>query len=413
MKDNELYQQILGLRDPWEVIEVKLDIEKKEVLVGIGYRKGAKWGVEGEQIEKIYDHAPVRKWRHLDSCQFQTVLEARVPRVKLNDGRVQTVPIPWAEKNSRFTELFECLAIKVLQASSSIEAACQLLGIDWDAAQRIMERAVERGIERRELGTLSVVGMDEKSFLRGQSYASLLYDLNRENPRVLEVVMQRDSPAAELLWETLPEETRQSIRAVCLDMSGIYHEVATEMVPQAKIVHDKFHVSKHLNEAVDKVRRRENKTLQAQGDQRLKGARQLFLFSPENLPQKHIEDFERLKNSDLKAARAWAIKESFRAFWQCHSVSKAQEVFKKWYAWAVRCQLQEIKKIAKMLKKHLSGLLNFILFSITNAVAEGFNSKIQSLKSAARGFKNFLNYRTRILFFCGKLDLFPILSYPL
>lgn len=412
MKDNELYQQILGLREPWEVRGVKLDIEKKEVLVEIGHRKGAIWEVEGQQIEKIYDHAPVRKWRHLDSCQFSTVLEARLPRVKLNDGRVQTVPVPWAQKNSRFTELFECLAIKVLQASASVEAACQLLGIDWDAAQRIMERAVERGIERRELETLPVVGMDEKSFLRGQSYASLLYDLNAENPRVLEVVMQRDSQAAELLWETLPEEVLQNIQAVCLDMSGIYREVATEIVPQAKIVHDKFHVSKHLNAAVDKVRRRENKTLQAKGDQRLKGARQLFLFSPENLPQKHIEEFERLKNSDLKAARAWAIKESFRVFWKCRSVPEAREVFKKWHAWAVRCQLKEIKKVAKMLKNHLDGLLNFMLFSITNAVAEGFNSKIQSIKSSARGFKNFLNYRTRILFFCGKLDLFPTF-YPL
>ena len=177
----------------------------------------------------------------------------------------------------------------------------------------------------------------------------------------------------------------------------------------AKIVHDKFHVSKHLNEAVDKVRRRENNALQAEGDDRLKGARQLFLFNPENLPKDRVADFEALKNSDLKAARAWAIKESFRSFWQCKTLKEAQGVFKKWYAWAIRCRLHEIKKVARMLKSHLDGLLNFVFFPITNAVAEGFNSKIQSLKADARGFRNFLNYRIRILFFCGRLNLLPSL----
>ena len=101
---------------------------------------------------------------------------------------------------------------------------------------------------------LRIVGMDEKSFLSGQSYASLLYEVDPENSRVLEVMLDRDGDAAELLWETLPQEVRAAIEAVCLDMSGIYREVAADLVPQAKIVHDKFHVSKHLNEAVDKVR---------------------------------------------------------------------------------------------------------------------------------------------------------------
>ena len=120
-------------------------------------------------------------------------------------------------------------------------------------------------------------------------------------------------------------------------------------------------------------------------------------------------DFEALKNSDLKAARAWAIKESFRSFWQCKTLKEAQGIFKKWYAWAIRCRLHEIKKVAGLLKRHLDGLLNFVLFPIIDAVAEGFNSKIQSLKADARGLSNFLNYRIRILFFCGRLNLLPSL----
>lgn len=249
--------------------------------------------------------------------------------------------------------------------------------------------------------------MDEKSFLRGQSYASVLYDLSAANPRVIELMEGRDLQTAEYLWEVLPEEVLEGIEAVCLDMSGIYKDAAATMVPQAAVVHDRFHVSKHLNEAVDKVRRREAKDLASQGDDRLKGTRQLFLFNPENLPADRVAEFDALKNSDLRASRAWAIKESFRAFWSCRTLREAQGVFKKWYAWAIRSQLTEIKSVARMLKRHLSGLLNFVKFPITNAVAEGFNSKIQAIKADARGFRNFFNYRIRVLFFCGKLDLFP------
>jgi transposase len=79
----------------------------------------------------------------------------------------------------------------------------------------------------------------------------------------------------------------------------------------------------------------------------------------------------------------------------------------KWKCWVMKSSLPEMIKVAKMLAKHLEGLLNFTLFPITNAVAEGFNSKIQSLKADARGFRNALNYRTRILLYCGRLDLFP------
>lgn len=318
---------------------------------------------------------------------------------------------PWAGKHGRFTLAFEAFAIKVLLACRSISSACTLLGLSWDSVQTIIDRAVERGLDRRSLEGITAVGMDEKSFLAGQNYVSLLYDLKPGQTRVIEMMEGRDRSAAELLWETLPETVRTSIQAVCIDMSGIYRDVATEMAAQAAVVHDRFHVSKHLNEAVDAVRRQENKALQANGDDRLKGTRHLFLFNPENLPKERVEEFEKIKSSDLKAARAWAIKESFRAFWMCRTIESASEVFKEWYDWAVRCRLRPIIKVAKMLKRHLSGLLNFALFPITNAVAEGFNSKIQSIKADARGFRSFLNYRSRVLFFCGKLHLFPSLTH--
>lgn len=108
---------------------------------------------------------------------------------------------------------------------------------------------------------------------------------------------------------------------------------------------------------------------------------------------------------------AWAIKESFVSFWEARNRAFAEAIFRDWYNWAIRCQLKPVVKVAKMLKKHLQGLLTYFEYPITNAVSEGLNSKIQSIKASARGFRNFANYRTRILFKCGKLDLTPDLVH--
>jgi transposase len=107
--------------------------------------------------------------------------------------------VPWAEPQGRFTLLFERFTVDVLMASASVSQACELLGIGWETAHEIMRRAVERGLERRQLEALQHLGMDEKSFGRGQSYITLLTDL--EQARVIDVVEDRTGEAAEQLWQ--------------------------------------------------------------------------------------------------------------------------------------------------------------------------------------------------------------------
>jgi transposase len=228
-----------------------------------------------------------------------------------------------------------------------------------------------------------------------------------ERSRVLEVVEDRTKAAAEELWQTLPAAQREKVLAVAVDMWEPFLASASEQAPQAEIVHDKFHVAKHLNEAVDRVRRQENKTLRAEGDDRLTGSKHLWLFRPDNLTEERREWLVELRGADLKTGRAWAIKEQFRRFWEYTYTSTAEEFFFEWHAWAVRSRLAPIIEKAKMLKRHLPGLLSYFRQRVTNAVSEGFNSRIQSIKSAARGFRAFANYRVRILFYCGKLDLAP------
>jgi len=407
---NELhrhYALLLGVQSPWGVTGVKLDLEGQRVEIALEWSRGHEVSCpECGKCCAIADHAPERTWRHLDTMQFETRIRARTPRSRCPEHGVKTVAVAWAEAGSRFTLLFERFAIDVLLACRSLSQAGDLLRLDWDAVQRIMDRAVQRGLQRRELEGLAHVGIDEKSFRSGQSYISLLSDL--DGSRVLEVVEGCDQQTAEALWLSLPEEQRRGIVAVALDMAPAFIAASRAAVPQAALVHDKFHVAKHLNEAVDTVRRQEHKDLLAQGDETLKNTRQLWLFNPLNFTEAQAADFEHLKWSGLKVARAWAIKELFSKLWTYGYEGSARKFFKSWYGWAARSKLKPVIKVAKMIKRHLENILTYLRHPITNAVTEGLNSKIQSIKSNARGFRSFQNYRTRILFFCGKLNLQPL-----
>ena len=131
------------------------------------------------------------------------------------------------------------------------------------------------------------------------------------------------------------------------------------------------------------------------------------LFREANLSDKQSEIMKSLKAENLKTARVWAIKERFNYLWWMTSEGWAKREFEQWYSWAIRSQLPPIKKVAKILKKHLPNILTHFKHRITNAAAEGFNNAIQLLKSNTRGFRNLNNYRVRILFYCGKLNLMP------
>ena len=408
--DSELqkhYALLLGVSSPWGVTDVVLKLEAKQVEIELGWL----WGAAAQCPEcgracSVYDCAPERTWRHLDTMQFTTILRARTPRADCPEHGVKTMRVPWAAPGGRFTLLFERFAIDVLRASASVSQACGLLGIGWDAAQQIMERAVHRGLDRRELEGLRHLGMDEKSFKRGQSYITLLTDLDQG--RVLDVEEERTRAAAQRVWWTLTPEQKQAVEAVAVDMWEPFVQTIRAEAPQADIVHDRYHVSAYLNEAVDKVRRQEHQELLAQGDETLTGSRQLWLYNPENFRPEQAAEFERLKDLNLKVARAWAAKELFSKFWEYASEGWARRFFRDWFGWVSRSRLQPVVEVAHLLKRHLENLLTYLKHHITNAVTEGLNSKIQSLKSAARGFRSFENYRIRILFFCGKLDLYPL-----
>ena len=406
MQDTALFTQLLGLTPPWRVTELTPDLDDQKITVRIEWPKGEKGPCpECKTPCQVYDHREERAWRHLDTMQFKTLLVCPVPRINCAMHGVKSIQVPWADMKGRFTLLFERFAIDVLLSASSQTKAATLLGLSWDEAHHIQERAVQRGLSRRNLDKLNHIGIDEKSFLKGQSYASILYDLDRSC--VLDLVKDRTEGSAKTLLKTLSEEKRAEVKAVAVDMWVPFTTAITDVLPNSEIVHDKYHVVSYLNKAVDEVRRGENTALQNDGINCLKGTRFIWLRNQTNWTGRDKKTFKSLQADGLKVGRAWSMKEIFLSIWDYSYAKPARTFFAKWYFWATHSRLKPIIKVAKMIKSHLDNILTYLNHPITNAKAEGLNSKIQAIKSAARGFRNFENYRTAILFYCGRLALHP------
>jgi transposase len=406
MRDRQLYAHILGIQSPWAVAEVKLNMSEQVVEVFLESKSGKRMPCSVcEQPCPGYD-SKERRWRHLDTCQLQTLLVARVPRVRCPEHGVRQVKVPWAEDNARFTALFEALVIDWLHEASNAGVA-ERFHLSWDEVDGIMQRAVKRGLARRSPELPAHIGVDEKAFRRGHDYVTIVS--NSDDSTVLYVADERKRGSLDGFYEQFEEEARATVETVAMDMWGPYIQSTEAHIPDAKsrIVFDKFHIAKHLGEAVDKVRRQEHKQLTRAGDDSLKGTKYLWLKHPDNIDDEKWRDFQSVRESNLKTARAWAIKETAMELWESCNRAEAMEKWKQWYGWAIRSRLEPVKRVARMIKNHLDGVINAVLTNVTNAGAESINSVVQKLKVKARGFRNRERFKNAIYFHLGGLNLYP------
>jgi transposase len=408
MRDVELYERILGLSHPWRVSDVKLDVASGRVEIAVEHAAEARWSCpQCGREATCYDHAPERSWRHLNTCQLETHLKARVPRVNCPEHGVVNVAVPWAEPHGRFTLLMERFVIEALLACQTVKGACALLDITWDQAWHVLERAVARGRARKQATVVKRIGVDEKAFRRGHKYVTVVCDADRGT--VEYVADDREKASLEGYYAGLSEEQKTGLEAVAMDMWEPYVQATRAALPAAedKIVFDRFHVMQHVTRAVDAVRKQEHKRLLEKDDERLKQTKYLWLHSEENLPESRRAEFDRLKATDLKTARAWALKENLRNLWNYKSVGWAKRFFKDWCAWASRAKLEPMWEAAKTVWRHLDNIVTYCVHGLTNAVSEGLNSKIMAIKRRAAGFRNRDNFKTAVYFHCGGLALHP------
>src|SRR6266849_3607310 len=280
MQDHELYRRILGIEAPWQVERVELQLQQGEVHVYLAHQNNPEWAcAECGALGPLYDHQPEREWRHLDTCQYRTILHAAPPRTQCSEHG---------------------------------------------------ERAVKRGLARRQAEELPQLGVDEKAFRKGHKYVTLVNDLKRN--RVLYVAEDREQSSLDGFWSTITAEQRASIKAVALDMWDPYLASLRGHLPEAekKIVFDKFHIAKHRGEAVDRVRRREHKVLKAEGDERLTGTKYDWLRNPASMDQKQRREFAELRRGELITARAWALRETAMSLYDYVYEKPARKHFQWW-----------------------------------------------------------------------------------
>jgi transposase len=366
MRDVELYRQLLGIEAPWSVERVELSVADARVDVFLEHRPRVRFPCStcGEELS-TYDHEQSRVWRHLDSCGFVTYVHARPPRVSCATDGVHQVRLPWAEPHSRFTALFERLAIDVMK-ETDVTGATRILRISWDEAWGLMERAVKRGMAVKEHRVPALIGVDEKAARKGHRYITLVTDLERGC--VEYIADERRQKSLDGYFQQFGEEERGGIKAVAMDMWEPFVNSVRANVPDAddKIVFDRFHVMVHMGVAVDTVRKQEHRALRAEGLATLTGSKYLWLYSEENLPQVHRQRFKALKTANLKTARSWAIKESLRVLWGYHRLGWARRFWKQWYFWATHSRLKPVIEVARMISRHEQGVLNYFTHRVTN-----------------------------------------------
>lgn len=405
MRDKDLYEKILGIEAPWSVTEVELDLKQGEVRVHVADTSERLTCPECGKPCPGYDRLP-RRWRHLDTCQYRTMLVALVPRVECPEHGVRQIQVPWGESGSRFTALFEALIIDWLK-EASVAAVARQLRLSWHQVDGVMTRAVRRGLLRRKSRLPARLGVDETSFKRRHEYVTIVTD--HDGKVVVHVADGRGRDCLDTFYQGYSPAERKAVESVTMDMWAAYIESTRAYIPEAdsKIAFDKFHVAQHLGAAVDKVRRQEHKVLNKEGDEQLKATKYLWLRNPDGFSAEGWQRFEPLRTSNLRTARAWAIKEFAMALWNYRHLGWARRGWQRWYSWAIRSRLEPIKKVARMVKNNLTGILTAVVKGITNARAESINAKIQWLKYTARGFRNRDRFRNAIYFHLGGLDLYP------
>jgi transposase len=406
MDECQLYSALLGLESPWSVSSVSLDTNKKTVEVYITHEKGSKLLCPVCRREcTVYDHLKERVWRDLDSIEFMTFIHASPPRISCTEHGIIEALMPWTEKRSRFTLRFETRSIRMLQNIDTYNFT-EIMKLSWKQAWNIIERAVKRGRDRKK-GHPSVIGIDEKSYRKGHKYITLVYDMI--NNGVDYIAYDRKKESLDGYYEELNEEELSSISAVSMDMWDPFMSSTVEYVPDAasKIVFDRFHVMKHVNEAVDTTRKVENRELKERGIMDLNGSRYIWLYSSENLPDRYRERYNELKRSDLLTGKAYSMKENIRNLWNSPSPDEGRKYWESWYSWVVHSSIDAMKDVARMMKVHIDSILNYFTHRITNARAEGINSKIALIEKMAYGYRNKEHLKTAIYFRCGNLQLYP------
>ena len=395
MRDAELFQMALGLSFPWKVMSSDFDAQAGRLDIRIDFPRGSRFccptcGTSGP----AYDTREMT-WRHLNFFQHEAHLHARVPRVQCSRCGVKRVP--WARDGSGFTLLFEALIIAMAR-TMPVRTVARMVGEHDTRLWPIVHHYVETARDAADHSEVTRVAFDETAARRGHDYVTLFADLDKR--RVLFAGKDSATVAAFAADLTAHGSDPQAVAEVCIDMSQAFIKGVTEHLPQAGITFDKFHAIAIVNEAVDKVRRSEQKSRPE-----LKNTRYIWLKNTTNLTGFQADTLDDLSQSNLKTARAYRIRLAFQELYSQPSGEDAEAYLKKWYFWATHSRLPPIIEAAKTVKRHWDGILRWFETTIANGFMEAINSLVQAAKAKARGYRSTRNLKAIIYLIAGKLEI--------
>lgn len=400
MKNIDIFQLALGLAPPWEVALAEFDAETGRLDIEIDFPAGSEFTCPscGKTGCSVHDTAK-KTWRHLNFFQHAAYLTARVPRVDCPDCGVKQASVPWARKNTGFTLLFEAL-VMTMAASMPIRQIAALIGEHDTRLWRILNHYVDDARKKADHSNVRKVGVDETSSKKGHNYVAVFVDL--EESKVLFATEGKDASTIDAFRSDLIDHSGAAgqINEFCCDMSPAFISGIQSNFPNAHLTFDKFHVMKILNEAVDEVRRQEQRDRPE-----LHRTRYIWLKNPGSLTSRQRETLDELQISkqNLKTARAYQIRLNFQEFWN-QPPDIAEQFLKEWYFWATHSRLEPMKRAAYTIKRHWDGILRWFHSRISNGILEGINSMIQAAKARARGYRSTRNLITMIYLISGKFD---------
>jgi transposase len=400
VRDTTLLQRALGLTAPWTVERIEFDAAAQRLDIEINFAAGSRFACPGCGAANCPAYDTERMtWRHLNFFQHQAYLNARVPRLRCESCGVRKVSVPWARPDSGFTLLFEAMVMTMVSAMP-VAAVARMVGEHDTRLWRVLHHYVGQARANIDASGVTRVAIDETAARRGHDYISLFVDIDRA--RVLFATEGKNASTVAAFAEDLTAHGGDpaAVREVCIDMSPAFIKGVTDSLPEAAITFDKFHAVKIVNDAVDQVRRAEQKLRPD-----LKGSRYLWLKNTTSLSGDQCEQRDSLARCHLKTARAWQIRETFQDLYQQSSRNAAEAFLKRWYFWATHSRLPPMIDAANTIKRHWDGILRWLDSRIANGLIEGINSLVQAAKAKARGYRSSRNLKAMVYLLAGKLDL--------
>jgi transposase len=348
-----------------------------------------------------YDTLNERKWKHVPLWGIPVLMIYKPRRVKCASCGIKVESIPWTQGKSPLS-----IPLSVFLATLAREVAWQvvgrLFGFHWNTVRKAVKDVVDYGLKHRDMGTVLYIGIDEISRRKGHVYHTQVYDLI-EN-RLLWSGEDRTAETLEPFLDELGKEGCEQIEAVCCDMWAPYVDIVKRRLPNALLVFDKFHIVRHLMDAVDTVRKEEARELKADGDpELLKKTRYIWLKNPWKLTEQQKVRLSDLEKLNLKINRAYLLKEAFRRFWDYTYRGSAKKYLDQWFWWATHSRLKPMRDFAWMIRRHQEDILNYFKVLIDNGSVEALNNKAKAISHRAFGYRTADTFKLALYHGLGKL----------